>query len=302
MLSRNTIFAHPKRTSAILGVSSVFLMLIPTCLKLIPLVDSRKKAENELDDANNNFATTLQKLNTIHAHIAEDQQRILDLDCAMQGYSQFNEVINNFQERINNSTATPIDLLKSFWQIQFSPDKTTRETIVTPKDWEEWKYKYEYYYSCFTHDCGKDSDGETISCCWDWDWHWVKVKYSYVETTVITNIFKNIITGSPLKPFFLDCGYYSRQFQTFSPENFESFKSPPIASGDDRESSDGKSGATMVTYNREFASRIKLSYLLDEVRTDSIINVLNNVELAAAAFALSEKLEQFLSYAIAALM
>lgn len=288
--SRNTLFAHPKRIASALGLTSAFILLFPTCQELIPLGITERNAKRERDDAKDKCDQTSKKLQGIKTKISEDKQRILDLDCAMARYPGFNQGVIAFQKQINDTVTAPLNLLKSFWQIQFNPDQTTTDQFVTHRSWE--KYEYDNFYSCFHSHCPKDDDGKEKSCCFAWDYHWV-TRY-YDEVTTIENKYKNIITGSPFQLPPLECGYYSRQFKTFPPFSYVTYESPH------QESGTRESGKKYIDFIKEFASRVKVSFLLDGSIKDSTINVLRNVDLSKAAESLSENLYQFLAYGIAA--
>lgn len=287
---RNTFFAHPQRIGTAACVTSAFIFLIPTCIELTPLGRIFRSARGQRDDAQAAVDSTIRRLKGIESKISEDKQRIADLDCAMTGYLGFNQRASDFLSQISGSLASPIDLLKSSWQLQFNSDENKPEQFKTHKSWDEWEL--DYYYSCWHSHCPKDSNGKEESCCWAWDHHYVT--HYYDQITRIENRFKNIITGSPMHIPSLDCGFYSRQFKTFSPENYVTYESPHIDSGR------RTSGTTYVDFFREYGSRVKVSFLLDGATTDLMVNVVRNVAMGEAAVTLAENLQQFLSFAIAA--
>src|SRR5688572_7871909 len=116
---RSSLFSHPKTSSAAVWATSTFLFLVPTCIELTPLGTNNRNAKGDRDDAKDAYDKTLNELNGIKEKIREARQRVIDLDCAMAGYQDFNQGITTFQKNIDASSAQPIDLLKSFWQLYF---------------------------------------------------------------------------------------------------------------------------------------------------------------------------------------
>lgn len=289
---RSTLFAYRKAITIGTWATSTFVMLAPTLVKLIPLGNADRDAKGQLDDAKSAYDSTAKKLYDINAHIHENEQRILNLDCAMAGYQGFNHGVAAFQQRLTDaSSLTPVDRLRSVWQFQFDADKTETEHSSRDRSWDTYDTEYNYYYSCF-HTGGCDDHDQT--CCSKWDYETVTNTHYYTERTTIEDRYRNILVGTPLNLPALDCGYYSRQFHTNAPVTYVSHESDHQLSGS------RESGTTYVDYYREYASRVSISYTLDGNTVNSVINVIRDALLIDAASNLDTSLQQFLGYAIAA--
>ena len=286
---RAAFFANPQKVSAAVWAASMFSLLIPTCLKLVPLGNKDKSAKGDRDRAQDDYDTTLQKLNGINDQIREARQRVLDLDCAMAGYQGYNNGVVTFSQSIIDSGATPMDRLRLFWNLQFAADRSENSQNVLVKTWSEDVFEYDYYYSCIWHSCGKGK-----SCCFDWGWRWVTYTHQYNEITIIANIYKNIVQGPGLRLTSLNCGYYSRDFQNQVPETYVTYESPQVVSGDRR------AGSVYINFERDFGSRVPMDYVLDAntIRTPAI--VARSATQGDAATNLAASLYQFLGAAIAA--
>ncbi|MDR3442397.1 MAG: hypothetical protein P4L65_05210 [Legionella sp.] len=290
-------FAHPKQASAsvggVFGLATLIVLLIPTCIKLTPLGNAKKDAKGERDDASDKYDSTLQQYNKAQADIVEAKQRVIDLNCAIPGYQQFNYYAIAFQKSLNDPQKSTLARLNS-WQIYFAPDSTNTDQSSITKTYYQDEWVYEYYYSCTDHYCGVDSHNTTISCCSDWGNHLVTYAYDYIETTTITNLRKNIIQGTPLSLSPLNCGYYSRTFETFAPETYQTYESSKVNSGD------RSTGHTAVSFRREYGSRISARYRLDDNTINKQLIVLRETTQADAATDLAQNLYKFLTVAVAA--
>lgn len=290
-------FAHPKQASAnvggVFGLATLIGLLIPTCIKLTPLGNTKRDAKGGRDDAAYKYDSTLQQYNKAQADIVEAEQRVIDLDCAIPGYQQFNNRAIAFQQSLNDPQPSALARLNS-WQIYFAPDSTNTDQSSITKTYYQDEWEYEYYYSCISHYCGIDTQGNTINCCYDWGSHWVTYAYDYIETTTITNLRKNIIQGTPLSLSPLNCGYYSRTFETFAPETYQTYESSRVNSGD------RSTGHTAVSFRREYGSRTSARYRLDDDTVNKPLIVLRETTQTDAATDLAQNLYKFLTVAIAA--
>lgn len=294
--TKTYFFAHPKQASAsiggVFGLATLISLLFPTSIKLTPLGNAKKDAKGERDDAADKYDSTLQQYNKAQADIVEAKQRVIDLDCAIPGYQQFNNYAITFQQGLNDPQKSALARLNS-WQIYFAPDSTSTDQSSITKTYEKDEWEYEYYYSCISHYCGKDTHGNTVSCCYDWGYHWVTYAYDYIETTTITNLRKNIIQGTPLSLSPLNCGYYSRTFETFAPETYQTYESPKVNSGD------RSTGRTSVSFRKEYGSRTSAHYRLDDDTINKQLVVLRETVQTDAATDLAQNLYKFLAVAVA---
>jgi hypothetical protein len=292
---RNTFFSLPKYLPSIVGLSTFIGLLVETCEKLIPLGESRNEAEKLRDQAQDLLDSTARKLKALEAKIAEDKQRIIDLDCSMNtttGYPRFNRAISDFERRLSESKATPIDQLRSFLQMRFDDDKQTTTQFTTEKSWDELVSKREWVCK---QECENDKDGkETCKEVCEWETHYEYETHYYDEITTIKNNFKNILTGPTRDLYALNCGYYARGFKTFSPESYITYESPHIKSGDKER------GTTYVNFFRNYGSRFKVSFSLDGKITDSVITVFREFIKIDAATIVISKFHQILSSAYTA--
>jgi hypothetical protein len=271
---------------SVLTVSTLFL-LIPVCLRLSPLGSDRRHAKSERDLAQGDYNNAFGELNTATAALHEAKTRMDDLDCA-RTYPSFNTRMNAFQEQVASFSGTATEELSTLWGIDFVPDTVTQEQTVRRQSWQEGEYRREYYYSCINHKCGKDT-----RCCSDWGWRWTTVTHYYDETTRIENLYKNIATGPGLSILPLNCGYYSRQFQTLAPATYKTDEQR-INSGDRNR------GHTYVDITRQFGSQVPKLFQLDDALSNTMAIVPRGTTQVLAADDLARQLFQFLTVSLAA--
>jgi hypothetical protein len=282
---RSSLFAHPKRSAVFIWSTSTIALIITTCVELIPLARNIPDAEGRRDDAQNAFDETLKEFNGINANIDEAEQRVIDLDCAMRGYKDFNQRVVAFQYRISNSSTTPIEGLQLFWKItRFVPDTKDTDQSVVGKKWIDHIYLCPSKPKCTTYDCCPRSK-----------WEWVDTPHYYNEITTIKNTYEGIVEGNSFSldnP--LECNYYSRRFGAFAPLTYVTYESPHIPGGD------RNAGTTYVNFNRNWGSLIPATYTLDENVVNFDALVLSRVDQNDQAADLWAKLNNFLAIAITA--
>lgn len=121
----------------------------------------------------------------------------------------------------------------------------------------------------------------------------MSVKHEYNQITRIENQYRNIVIGDGISIDSLDCGFYSREFETMVPENYITRQSPSIPSGN------RESGTTYVDYTRYYGSRVPQYFRLDDQRTTTMAIVPQEAAKAVAADELAAQLYQFLAASLA---
>jgi hypothetical protein len=287
---RISFFSHPGRVSCAFGALFLGAYVIPTSVFMDPLGRAQRGAKGNRDDARDEYDNTLGQLNKIQAEIVEDKQRIIDLDCAIPRYQQYNNELIAFQQSLNDPQKTTLGRL-GLWQIYFTPDRTEDDRKVIAKTFREDQWVYEKYESCDEGYCAKD-----VRCCYVTRNHKVTFEYDYNEITTLTNLYKNIIQGTP-RLFSLNCGYYSRKLQTFAPETYQTYESPKDI--DQSKKHDPNDAQVTIKYRREFGSRVTVSSTLDGVSVTNPMTVLRAPAQADAADDVVRNLYQFLAATIA---
>jgi hypothetical protein len=286
---KTQLFAHPNRGAAGVLTTASLALVLPTSFELIPLGNRKRHAKDKLNMAKSNRDVAYRDYIAAMSSWREAEQRIVDLDCAMSGYPQFNQQITAFQSAIDSSALGPMEQLKAFWQVYFTPDKSTTEQSVQAKTWYDTEYVYDYYYSCSDHTCSDDK-----KCCTDWGYHYVTTTAYFNEVTTISAHYAGIIEGSAIHLPPMDCGYYSRQFKTSAPQTFLKNESPHTLSGDRR------AGAVYINFSRDFRSKMTADYVLDSATLQFESEVVATTYQNDAAKILNVQLLQFLATAIAA--
>lgn len=286
---RNSLFSYPKTTAAVVWGSTTFILFFPTLFELLPLGNDKRDSKGDRDDAKDVYDGALAEFNVLNDKIEEDKQRIVDLDCSMAGYQQYNQGIFSFQKNLNDPIKAPMERLNLYWKIYFMADKNENERRVDSKSYYDDVWEYGYFYSCFRYTCGPDSN-----CCTDWGYHYVTRVFYYNQITNIVNKYQGIILGSPLRLTPLECGYYARRLETLAPVTYVSYESPHEGSGNKR------AGTTYIDFYREWSSKINVFFQLDDEKVAVDALVLRTPLQNEAAIDLSAKLYGFLSTAIAA--
>lgn len=284
-----TFFSSPKKMTLVVGSVSFLILLIPTCIELIPLGSKKNRDEDDFDTAKKQRDGILNQFNAKKEQIRENQQRVIDLDCAQRGYQEYNNNINSFYQNIIKSTDSPNTQLDYYWHLQFGNDFTRVDQSTETRSYDNSGWRYTYDYSCAgEYTCGKDT-----SCCYNYGYHWVSDTRYYSVITTIVNEYKNIIQGVGINTMSLNCGYYSRDFQIV-PQTYMTAESNRLTSGDKRY------GAEQVNFNREWGSRVLANFKLDGNVNSMQINAPRTVTQMDAGIELQKGLNQFLILAIAA--
>lgn len=156
-IKEDSFFRNPKKVALAAWATGTFSLLIPTCLKLAPLGNSKHDSKDELNEATSDYNQAFKELDTANASLIEARQRVIDLDCAMDYYKDFNNRMRHFQLLANDSLdLPPTDRLRLIWDVNFVPDTYTYEEFVERKSWSESELKYERFYGRHGESkCGK---------------------------------------------------------------------------------------------------------------------------------------------------
>lgn len=265
-------------------ISSTVSFLIPTIIRLSPLNATAKSAKKVRDASQQDFDGARQEFNHIKQEIASNHKRIIDLDCAMTRYKDYNYNINGFLEQLSalrRTGTSPLNELSLFWEMNFASDvdKTEKYSSLV-----FYRYnKGEPYWNC-------DKSGCTLK------YHYIPYTSpdsGYWEKLTVINQYRNVLHSSGLKFPSLDCGYYSREFQTFAPEIYFAHETPHIIKGAKY------NGQVNINFNRVFSSSISSNVILDGQTVPLIAQVQSNIPQVEAATALAGMLFQFLNGTVA---
>ncbi len=285
----SSFFTDPKKVVVSTWAAGTFILLIPTCLKLATLSNQKHNSKSDLNEATGNYNAALKDFGSANDNLDEAKQRVIDLDCAINDYRGFNNRMSNFQQRINgSSTLSATDRLSLIWDVNFTADTRTYQQQSQEKSWSELAYRYEYYYGRHGSKCGNKS------FCYAWDWHYVRETHYYTQITRIENLYKNIVEGDGVRVEPLDCGYYSRVFQTLPAENYVIHQDLGITSGN------RESGIIYTDVTRHWGSRVPMQFRLDDTQTTTMAITPIDATKTQAANALTTQLYQFLAASIAA--
>lgn len=284
---RNSFFSHPGRVSTIVGATSFFSLLIPTCIELSPLGKKERKTGQKLKQSQAAYDGVAQELSEIMGQVEKTNQSIYDLDCAMAGYPKYNAQLTAFQKEATSSPLLSFNKLKEFWNLQFDNDHSQLVTTQAIKEYDTLEPDVKCLVVCSS--CGKHT------CC---HCNWIPtlktVTHHYTEIDNVNYEYKNIISGSGSLIASLDCGYFSRAFRVFSPETYMTLEGPHSQTGKKED------GAVTVSFTRQQGSRVSLNYELDGKTVTNQIVVPRESSQANAANSLLLSLSQFSAAAIAA--
>lgn len=285
----SSFFTDPKKIVLSTWAAGTFILLIPTCLKLAALANQKHNGKSDLDEATDNYNDAFKNFGAANDNLDEAKQRVIDLDCAIHDYQGFNDRMSNFQQRINGSSAfSTTDKLSLIWDVNFMADTRTYQQQFQEKSWSELAYRYEYYYGRHGSKCGNKS------FCYAWDWRSVRETHYYNQITRIENLYENIVEGDGVGVESLDCGYYSRVFQTLPAENYVTHQDSGITSGN------RESGIVYTDVTRHWGSRVPMQFRLDDTQTTTMAFIALGATKTQAANALVTQLYQFFAASIAA--
>jgi len=266
---RDGFFAHPKISAASVWAASMFSLLIPTCIVLVPLGNQKRNAQEHKDKAQDTYDQSRNAWLGAQDAADDAKQRVIDLKCAINGYEGFNQAVVAFANTTQSPEPTELNKLNALWLLRFDPDKTQKKTSVRSEQY------LTHYYSPIYKQIKTES-------------------HPYDVRTTVTEKYNNIVkgTGPQLPP--LKCGHYSRSISAV-PSTYKVSESPHLRGG-----TMYGGGTVTITYTQDYGSRLRFAYLLDDKTTPHTITVQRKVAQETVAEQLNTQLFKFFAAAIAA--
>lgn len=280
--SRSSFFFNPVKSGAVVWATSSLALLIPACIKLVPLGNAKNDAKDARDAAQDAVDSTQDALTQTEEQIALAKQRKIDIGCAIKSYQSFNDRISSFWAGISSSTLSPSSILDAFWNLSMIPDQVTQNTQSVTKSYEVTTDVLVPVTTC-------DKNGCTTTYIWESETN----TYDYTETTTITFNDKNILLGAGITAVApLDCGYYSRYFQTLDPAFVT------LSTTDPQQTGSKESGTVYIAYTENRGSELPVHFYLDGLMTNNTIVSPTSASQSDAVLSVASGLFSFLTTAV----